>query len=220
MKLLDQFIGRQIRKPSGVSGWILGHLMAHEHKALVDWMLESLSIDPADHVLDVGCGGGMTLRTLSALTPSGFVAGVDYSQNMVKQASQRNADVVKNGRMEIRLGDVAALPFDEGRFDVVCGVETFYFWPEPIAGLKEIHRVLKPGGTVAMVMDISKRSRDDPVPKDVEDRMNFRVYAGEEMEALLHDAGFARAHFKEIPERAKGWLCVYGEKQAASNMAP
>ncbi len=214
MKLLDQFIGRQIRKPSGISGWLLGHLMAKEHQALVDWMVESLNIQPTDHVLDVGCGGGMTLSTMCEIALDGFVAGVDYSPVMVKQAQKRNRAAVDSGRMEITLADVKSLPFGDNCFDVATGVETFYFWPEPICGLKEILRVLKPEGRIALVVDISKPAPDAAVPENAAERFGIRVLSGEEIKAMLVEAGFVDVTFKALPERAKGWLCVYGSKPA------
>lgn len=215
MKLLDQFIGRQIRKPSGLSGRLLGHLMANEHQALVDWMLEPLDIAPTDTVLDVGCGGGMTLKALSQIAHEGFVAGVDYAPTMVAQAKSRNKAAIAAGSMDVTFGDVKDLPFEDNRFAFVVGVETLYFWPEPIAGLKEILRVLKPGGTVAQVMDISKPSRDAPVPKDVGDRMGFHVYSAEELDEMFTEAGFESVRVEAKPERAKGWICAYGSKPGA-----
>ncbi len=179
MKQLDQLIGRQIRKPSGLAGRLLGHLMAREHTALVDWMLESVTIGPDGNVLDVGCGGGATLKNLAGMVHEGFVTGLDYAPEMVRQASLRNRDAIAAGQMQIVQGDVAAMPFEAHRFDFVCGVETFYFWPEPLAGLREIWRVLKPGGQLALVMDISKKTPDAPVPEDVGARMGFQVYSGE-----------------------------------------
>lgn len=214
MKWFDEFIGRQIRKPSGVSGWLLGHQMAKEHRALVDWMVECLNIEPTNHVLDVGCGGGMTLRTMCGLAPDGFVAGIDYSPIMVRQAQKRNRAAVQSGCMEITLADVTSLPYDDNRFDIVSGVETFYFWPDPLCGLREILRVLKPGGRIALVVDISKPSPDAAIPENVGERFDIRVLSGEEIKALLVEAGFVDVTFKERPERAKGWLCVYGSKPA------
>lgn len=212
MKVLDRFIGSQISKPSGAAGWLLGHLMANEHRALVDWMLSQLDIRPTNSLLDVGCGGGMTLKVLSGLAPQGLVVGLDRAPTMVRQARRRCRDEIRSGRVQVVEGDVTAMPFEDGRFDVVCGVETFYFWPEPVLGLREVLRVLKPGGRVSLVMDISKPSPDAPVPRDVGDRMGFHVYSGEEMVRLLDEAGFEKAVFHAIPERAKGWLCACADK--------
>lgn len=212
MERLDHLIGRQIRKPSGLAGRVLGHLMAREHRPLVEWMLADLSIGPADHVLDVGCGGGMTLKDLSLLVPRGHVTGIDYSRDMVGQARQRNAAGIRTGRIDVLLGDVASLPFADASFDMVCGVETLYFWPDPQRGMREIWRVLKPGCRVAMVMDISRPAPDAPVPENVGERMGFRVWSGAELADLLAGAGLAEVSVKAIPDRGKGWLCGYGTK--------
>lgn len=219
MKLLDQLIGRQIRKPLGFSGWLLGHLMANEHKNLVNWMLESLNIQSTDYVLDVGCGGGMALKTIAGTASNGFTAGIDYSPAMTKQATRRNRSAIDQGSMVILLGDVMALPFSDACFNAVCGVETFYFWPDPLSGLKEIGRVLRPGGSVALVMDISKETSDASVTEDIGARLGFKVYSGEEMTALLSEAGFTDVAFKAIPERGKGWLCASGTRPATDGVA-
>lgn len=218
MKLLDQLIGRQIRKPLGLSGRVLGHLMANEHKHLVNWMLESLNIQPSDYVLDVGCGGGMALKTIARTASNGFTAGIDYSLAMTKQAVRRNSTAIKSGNMSIVQGNAMAIPFNDACFNTVCGVETFYFWPDPLSGLREIWRVLKPGGSVALVMDISKETSDASVTEGIGARLGFQVYSGEEMKSLLSEAGFIDVSFKAIPERGKGWLCASGIKPAPDVM--
>ena len=86
------------------------------------------------------------------------MAGLDYSQEMVRQATQRNGDAVKRGQVEITYGNVRKLPYGEGTFDKVCGIETFYFWPDPLKGLREAHRVLKVGGELAITLEMSKEA--------------------------------------------------------------
>jgi len=211
MRRLDRFIGRQIRRPSGPAGRLLGHVMAREHMALAAWMLEPLEIGPADAVLDVGCGGGMTLKTLAGMVPGGFAAGIDHSSDMVAQASWRNRAGIAAGRVEVVQGDVAAMPFADDRFDLVCGVETLYFWPDPQAGLAEIARVLKPGGRVAMVMDTS-RTDGAPAPQAMDRRMDMHIYCPGELEALFAAAGFTAVTVKTEPGRGRGWICAYGTR--------
>lgn len=212
MKLIDQLIGKQIRQPSGFAGMILGHLMANEHKKLVNWMLDFVDIQPSDYILDVGCGGGMTLKIITERAGNGFTVGIDYSETMVKQSAKRNKTEIGQGQTSVLSGNVLALPFVEDSFDKVCGVETFYFWPNPTVGLQEIRRVLKPGGTIALVMDISKEVEDDAVTEDIGSRLGFEVYSGEELTTLLQETGFTDTRYEAIPERGKGWLCAFGVK--------
>lgn len=186
--------------------------MANEHRQLVDWMLEPLDIQSSDCVLDVGCGGGMALKTLAGATQRGYATGIDYSPDMTRQSARRNSAAISKGNMSVLQGDAMALPFNDAVFDIVCGVETFYFWPDPPAGLNEIGRVLKPGGRVALVMDISKESTGAEETADIGSRLGFRVYSGKEMESLLSEAGFVDVSFKALPERGKGWLCAYGAR--------
>jgi len=213
MKILDQLIGRQIRRPTGLAGRILGNLMAAEHRSLTSWMFEYLAIDPANYVLDVGCGGGMTLKTIAATTTAGLAVGIDYSPTMTRQAARRNRSGIGRGNVSVLAGNVLALPFADASFDVACGVETFYFWPDPLCGLKEIKRVLKPGGRLGLVMDISKEVASAATTEDIGNRLGFRVYSGEEMKSMLTGAGFSGAHFEALPERGKGWLYAGGYRE-------
>lgn len=161
----------------------------------------------SDNVLDVGC---MALQMITDSASKGFIVGIDYSQTMVKQSAKRNKSEIGEGKVAILSGNVLALPFIDASFDKVCGVETFYFWPDPLIGLKEIRRVLKPGGTIALVMDISKEVADDSVTEDIGSRLGFQVYSGEELKSMLLEAGFTNVRHEALPERGKGWLCAIG----------
>jgi SAM-dependent methyltransferase len=70
----------------------------------------------------------------------------------VRQARWRNRSAVRAGRVELRLATAAALPYDAGHFTKVCAVNSLQFWPSVEAGLREVHRVLAPGGRVVMAL--------------------------------------------------------------------
>jgi ubiquinone/menaquinone biosynthesis C-methylase UbiE len=150
----------------------------------------------------------------------GFVAGVDYSEEMVQQARKRNAAAVRAGRVEIKHGDVAALPYDDESFDKVCAIETFYFWPDPVANLQEVRRVMrspepaegKPGGLVALAMEGSKEAPNWQKLAAQADRMGLSIYSGAEMVEVLTEAEFSRAWFEAAPDKGWGWLCALGVK--------
>jgi len=87
------------------------------------------------------------------LAPEGKVVGLDYSAASVAVSRDTNADEIAAGRVHIERGSVAALPFPDCTFDVVTAVETHYYWPDLPANVREIRRVLKPGGMFTLIAD-------------------------------------------------------------------
>jgi len=210
---LMKIVGRQARKPSGWIGkMVYGHLAAWGHRPLTRWAMDFMDVQPADHVLDIGCGSGMAIKLLAQIAVDGFVAGVDYSEDMVQQARKRNAAAVQSGRVEVKHGNVVALPYDDESFDKVIAVETFYFWPDPIANLKEVRRVMKPGGLVALATEGSKETPNWQKMAAQTARMEFPLYSGVEVEEMLTAAGFGQAWFEAAPNKGWGWLCALGVK--------
>ena len=217
MGLADGFLkvlGSQSRKPNRWLGKILfGHLATWGHRPLTNWAMGFMDIQPADYVLDVGCGGGMAIKLITKVATEGFVAGVDHSEIMVQQARKRNAAAVQTGRVEVRHGNVSALPYGDESFDKVCAIETFYFWPEPVANLEEVCRVLKPGGLVVLAMEGSKEALNQQKHAALAAQMQFPLYSGAEMVEMLTTAGFNRTWFEAVPpDKGWGWLCVLGVK--------
>jgi ubiquinone/menaquinone biosynthesis C-methylase UbiE len=213
MKFLDYHIGKQIRKPSGILGKILGYIMAADHKALTKWTLEQLQIEKNDSVLDIGCGSGMAIEMINNIATKGYVVGIDYSPVMVRQAIKKNKLAVKAGKTKILQGNVSNLPFADASFDKICAIETFYFWPNPHKNLQEVKRVMKPGGIVAFAMEISKEGTNSSAILDNAQRLGFPIYSGQEMKSLLVTAGFINVSYEVIPEREKGWLCAVGSAE-------
>jgi ubiquinone/menaquinone biosynthesis C-methylase UbiE len=208
---LNELLGAQVRRPSGYLGWLLGHIMARGHRLLTEWTIGMLDVRCADRVLDLGCGSGMAVQALSQIAADGFVAGVDYSPTMVRQARRRNAAAVNAGRAAILHADVAALPWAGDTFDRLSAIETFYFWPRPVMCLQEARRVLKPGGQAAVSMEMSKEGRpSDHSAADTARAYAFTIYDAGEMVRLFRQAGFGKVQCVSDPDRGEGWLCTLG----------
>jgi ubiquinone/menaquinone biosynthesis C-methylase UbiE len=137
-------------RPQGVLGRLGGIIMARMNADFGMWVAGFLEIGPADHVLEVGFGPGVVIQRLSEELPTALIAGVDPSSEMLVQARARNARAIKNGRVDLRQGSVDNLPFEDSRFDKAFAVNSMQVWPDAIAGLKEIRRVMKPGGKIAL----------------------------------------------------------------------
>jgi len=143
------------RKPSG---W-LGKLMYRKpvgHYGYFRAAIEKLQLQPEDVFLEVGCGGGLLLDM--ALQTVQRACGIDHSPDMVALARQKNAQALSEGRLEILQGDVENLPWDANHFTCAAGVEMLYFIEKPLQALKELYRVLKPGGRLAFIMEAHPES--------------------------------------------------------------
>jgi ubiquinone/menaquinone biosynthesis C-methylase UbiE len=114
------------------------------------WVADLLAIGQHENVLEVGFGPGVVIRYLSERASQGRVVGIDSSKEMVSQARARNAFAVRSGRVELHRGSVDHLPFDDARFDKALAINSMQVWPDAISGLREMWRVLKPGGRLAL----------------------------------------------------------------------
>jgi SAM-dependent methyltransferase len=150
MKQFQRTFGSQFARPHGPLGRLVARLMRRGNATLNLWIVELLKVQPADRILEVGFGPGVALAELLARASAGLVVGVDASASMVRQARSRHADAIAAGRLELREGDAASLPFDDASFDKVCGTHVIYFWPDPVPTVRELRRVLRPGGTLAL----------------------------------------------------------------------
>ena len=178
--------------------------------ALTDWGLTHVTVNPADACLDVGCGGGRTVQKLAAIAVAGRVCGIDYSEASVRASRRTNADAIVAGGVTIALASVAALPYPDRTFDVVTAVETHYYWPDPVADLREIVRVLKAGGRLCLIAEIYKGESFDMLLQPVMKLLGARYLTVDEHRALLAAAGFAEIAIDT--ERRKGWICAVGKK--------
>lgn len=149
MRLGQQLLTRMFGHPSGVLGYLGGKLM--EGKGPVyRWVLTLLDVQSTDHILEVGFGPGVGIESASAAAPDGFVAGVDYSEVMLKLACRRNARGIAAGKVALVHGSATDLPYADNLFTKALSVNSLHLWPDPVAGLKEMHRVLEPGGAIAI----------------------------------------------------------------------
>lgn len=180
-----QFIARQSGCPTGIVGWLIGRIMASETALANAQALRLMRLLPTDHVLEVGFGHGRTIQLAADMLPRGLVAGVDISEQMIRTASRLNRHGIEAGRILLTLSDALPLPFPDCSFDKVLCVHVLYFWPEPRNQLREILRVLKPGGRLVLGF----RPRNDPRSADFPPSV-YRFYEPEAVEALLVDCGF------------------------------
>ena len=196
------------RRPEGEAGRAMLARMNESHARLVDWGLSHIDLHAGDTVLDIGCGGGNTLARMAECVTEGHLTGIDYAETSVEASRTFNAALVDAGRMEILHGSVEALPFDDGHFDAVVTVESFYFWPSPEKSLEEVARVVKKGGTFLLLAEIYGR---DDLPEGIRAKVadyDLTNPTPEEFEQLFRAAGFRAVHMDF--QDGEYWIAVRG----------
>jgi ubiquinone/menaquinone biosynthesis C-methylase UbiE len=137
-------------RPKGLLGRLGGFILARTKRDFTRWAIDLLEVQPDDRVLEVGFGPGVGIEMLATMVSTGRIAGVDYSQEMVEQASARNAKAIETGLVQLQYGSVEALPFADDTFDKALAINSLQVWSNAMAGLREMQRVIEVGGQIAL----------------------------------------------------------------------
>jgi len=143
--------------------------------------LELFDVGPDDRVLDVGCGTGFATEGLLEYTDD--VHGIDQSPHQLEKAYETFG---RHGPVRFYLGDAERLPFEDGAFDAVWSSGSIEYWPDPVATLRDLRRVVAPGGPVLVVGPNNPRST---VLRQVADAIML-FYGEEEADRMFRAAGF------------------------------
>jgi len=141
-----EFIARQSAHPTGLLGRAVARIMAFETTTLNRRALEVLDLNEKSRVLEIGFGHGHTLARTWELAPAGLVVGIDVSRAMVEMAQAFNRDRIAKGLIAVPQASADQIPYPDESFDRIYAVHTLYFWDDPLAHLREIHRVCAVGG--------------------------------------------------------------------------
>ena len=157
-------------------------------------------IPPPGVILDIGCGTGLLLGRIGSALPSAALVGLDRSAGMAERAKHQRPD------LWIERGSAETLPHPDCSFDAVTTTLSFHHWSDKAAAIREVFRVLRPGGLFALT-DVSS--------DDVASRMSPLLFLGRRMthdmptvrerERLIKEAGFqvldssAALHRRWIP---------------------
>lgn len=159
------------------------HLWVHETAAINDRAIALLEPASGEHVLELGCGPG---RTAAEIARRGAqVTCLDPSPVMIAAARRRNRAAIDAGTVQLLIGDASAVPAPDASYQAALAVHTIYFWTDLDAGLREVHRVLAPGGRLAIGFRPAERGR----PRRLDPKI-YKIPTTNQLIEALGAAGF------------------------------
>ncbi len=182
--------------PHGPLGSAGARLMPKMVGPLYPMLAAELRLQPDDDLLDIGCGSARLLADQAAHVR--HVAGLDASEIQVGMARKRLADRIAAGTAEIVLGNAMTLPWEDGRFSVASSLNCLKFVPDPAKALREMRRVLRPGGRLVITIDkqVDKWGRSGKV-----DAFGQWQWSVDAMRRMMEEAGFTDVSVVDMPTR-------------------
>jgi ubiquinone/menaquinone biosynthesis C-methylase UbiE len=177
-----------------------------------------MQLKDREAIFEIGFGNGKFFDKIFSTANDLKIAGLDFSPEMVKAALDNNPSTSKSGKLTLRTGSSDQIPFPDNSFDKVFCINVIYFWEQPAAHLKEIYRVLRPGGKFYTSIRTKETMVQLPFTK-----YGFTIYSKDEWVTILRTNLF---HFvnaaktenepgaiidKQHYETAS--LCIVAEKQ-------
>jgi SAM-dependent methyltransferase len=173
-----------------------GEGMERDHLPIVLPMLEEMSLQPDENVLDIGCGSGWLVRLIASYVNEGRVVGIDISDEMIRAARRATADLPN---VFCAVGSADEIPWQPHFFTRVVSVESAYYWPDPTRGLREIFRVAAERGSAWILINYY---RDNPHCHQWGENFSIpaKLLSAEEWSTLFRDAGFVDVVHERIPD--------------------
>jgi len=190
----------QFGRPTGLLGKAAGVIMARRpsNNDRIHWTLSLLNVQPRDRVLEVGTGPGVAIELLSKIATAGFVAGIDHSDEMIAQSVKRNRVAVQAGQVFLRQSAASHPPQFDKPFDKILTINSIHFWNDPVACLRNLRSVLRPGGVMAVTLQARTRSATDETTEIL----------GKEIAAKLKEAGFSHCEVAMKKTAPAAMTCV------------
>lgn len=145
-KILHKIIATQLSKPTGLLAGKVGKQMNKVNNLLYDFTITAMELKDKESILEIGFGNGKFFNQVFAAADNLAVSGLEFSPEMLKAARANNRAAVSSGKLNLVAGSSEAIPFADNSFDKIFCINVIYFWQDPDNHLKEIYRVLKPGG--------------------------------------------------------------------------
>ena len=180
--------------------------MEKGHRPIGEQAIELMNIPSNARVLDVGCGSGWATRLMAEKAEGGRVVGIDIADEMISIARDTSAQF---SSVEFRVASAEKLPFQDREFSHAFSMESLYYYADVLVALKEIKRVLEPGGLFVAVIDLYEENQ--PSHQWIDQlKVPVHLLSVQQYRSLLERAGFVNVRDqrlydpKPVPENYTG----------------
>jgi ubiquinone/menaquinone biosynthesis C-methylase UbiE len=195
--LKARLFASQLRKPGFLFGKKVGLQMNAGNAFLYDFTLNAMQLKDEESILEIGFGNGKLFNQIFSKANNLKISGIDYSAEMIREANVLNKDSIQSGHLTLINGNSDAMPFSGNQFDKIFCINVIYFWNDPASHLKEICRILKPGGKFYTVIRSKKQMQMMPFTK-----YGFKLYDEKEFMDILTNSNFKNISVIPITEPA------------------
>jgi ubiquinone/menaquinone biosynthesis C-methylase UbiE len=175
-----------------------GDEMEGHHSDITEQTLALMDIQPADRILDLGCGTGWASRRMARIATAGEIVGLDVANEMLRRAEQASS-AFKNVRYA--WGSAENIPEADNAFNKVLSVESFYYYADQGKALDELRRVMAPGAKLFILINLYKDNHYS-LRWQTELKVPVQALSEAEYKTLLEKHGFKNVESQRIPDRS------------------
>ena len=155
--MLTEFLIKQSQKPSGLIGRVITKIWSFYFKKLSLWAIKQTTISDNYRILEIGYGGGSTIKNLLALNKNLEIHGIDISKESYRTAQRVHSDSIRKGSVQLKIGNVENMPYQNNYFDRIFAIQTHIFWKDIKKSFQEVYRVLSSNSTLIIASEKEKR---------------------------------------------------------------
>jgi cyclopropane fatty-acyl-phospholipid synthase-like methyltransferase len=183
-------IAAQFKQPSGFLGKVISYIMKMENGPVYDIIIERLEIKRGDKLFEIGYGHGLGIQKILSRYDC-TIAGIDFSELMVKEATKRNKKSIDTKKVSLLYGDFLGKNSILEKYDKVFCLNVIYFWNELEKPFLIIKSILHPKGSLCMFME----HRDRLSRLNFANDTVFNKYTIEQVVKALNAAGFNKVDY-------------------------
>lgn len=154
--MLTEFLIKQSQKPSGLIGRVITKTWSFYFKKLSLWAIKQTTISDNYRILEIGYGGGSTIKNLLALNKNLEIHGIDISKESYRTAQRVHSDSIRKGSVQLKIGNVENMPYQNNYFDRIFAIQTHIFWKDIKKSFQEVYRVLSSNSTLIIASEKEK----------------------------------------------------------------